>query len=172
MNYGCSSGGGCPMEDKRGVFFTWITSINSNVWSNLPFHWQLSRYVLHTHTRKVSVKWLVKSSPTMNIPKSTYEGTEKKKMVSAEQELFSILKWQQPFQTIDLPQSTYESIQKKTDGFQGTRIFRFFMCVKATKVLIPRYCIFHNLPLDLQKIENLFSLFNFHSRILYHAAAT
>ena len=45
---------------------------------------------------------------------------------------------------------------KKTDGFRGTRILRFFMCVNATKVLIPRYCIFHNLPLDLRKIQNLF----------------
>ncbi len=30
------------------------------------------------------------------------------------------------------------------------------MCVNATKVLIPRYCIFHNLPLDLWNIQNLF----------------
>ncbi len=69
------------------------------MWSNLPikslenknsllelnFHWQLSQYVLHTHTRKVSVKWLVKSFPTINTPQSTYKGIQKKQMVSTEQ---------------------------------------------------------------------------------------
>ncbi len=69
------------------------------MWSNLPIkssenknsllelntHWQLSQYILDTHTRKVSVKWLVKSFPTINTPQSTYEGIQKKQTVSTEQ---------------------------------------------------------------------------------------
>ncbi len=45
----------------------------------------LSPYVLHMHARKVSVKLLLKSLRTIDIPHSTYKGIQRTRMVSMEQ---------------------------------------------------------------------------------------
>ncbi len=59
---------------------------------------------------------------------------------------------------------------KNTDGFRGTRILRFCMCVWGTKVLIPECGIFHQYRIFhwiFGRSKIFFLLLNFHSRIFY-----
>ncbi len=140
----------------------------------MNFHWKLSQYILHTHTRKVSVKWLVQSFPSINIPKSTYESIKKNKCFRGTRILrFSIwvkvtktpsndrltaiyIRKHKKKQMVSMEQGLSESscaLMQQKYWFQGIVSLTIFRWIAG-------------------RLNIFFSLLNFNSRILYHAAAT